>query len=60
MARRRALPGALTNSTRNRYDPLIVIGICITFTGIFSTSYLAILEGARAPFQAWITGSMMF
>jgi len=60
MARRRTLTRVLTNSTRKSYDLLIAIGIFITFAGIFSTSYLAILEGARAPFQAWITGNTIF
>ena len=60
MARRRTLQRALTDNTRNHYELLIAIGVCITFAGIFITSYLAILEGARAPFQAWITGSTFF
>ena len=60
MARHRALPRALSDNTRKHYELLIAIGVCITFAGIFSTSYLAILEGARAPFQAWITGSTFF
>ena len=60
MARRRTLPRPATNNTQNLYELLIAVGVCITFAGIFSTSYLAILEGARAPFQAWITGSTFF
>ena len=60
MARRRTLPRPGTESTQNVYELLIAIGVCITFAGIFSTSYLALLEGARAPFQAWITGSTFF
>lgn len=60
MARRRTLPRPATNSTQDLYELLIAVGVCITFAGIFSTSYLAILEGARAPFQAWITGSTFF
>lgn len=60
MARRHTLPRAGKDSTQTLYDVLIAIGVCITFIGIFSTSYMAILEGANAPFQAWITGTTFF
>lgn len=60
MARRRVFSNPEAENPKNLYEALIAIGICITFAGIFSTSYLAILEGTRAPFQAWITGGTFF
>ena len=60
MARRRFFPSPETESARQLYQALIVAGVGITFIGIFSTSYLAITQGIKEPFDAWIAGRIYF
>ena len=60
MARRRFFPSRETESAGQLYQALIVAGIGITFIGIFSTSYLAIMQGIKEPFDAWIAGRIYF
>ena len=60
MARRRFFPSPETESARQLYQALIVAGVGIAFIGIFSTSYLAITQGIKEPFEAWIAGRLYF
>ena len=60
MARRRFFPSPETESAKQLYQALIVAGVGIAFIGIFSTSYLAITQGIKEPFDAWIAGSIYF
>lgn len=60
MARRRFFPGPETESARQLYQALIVAGVGIAFIGIFSTTYLAMTQGIREPFEAWIAGRIYF
>ena len=60
MARRRFFPSPETESARQLYQALIVAGVGIAFIGIFSTSYLAIAQGIKEPFDAWIAGRIYF
>ena len=60
MARRRFFPSPETESAQQLYQALIVAGVGIAFIGIFSTSYLAITQGIKEPFDAWIAGSIYF
>ena len=60
MARRRFFPSPETEAAQQLYLALIVAGIGITLIGIFTTSYLAIAEGASAPFEDWLSGQSFF
>ena len=59
-ARRRFFPSPETESAKQLYQALIVAGVGVAFIGIFSTSYLAITQGIKEPFDAWIAGSIYF
>ncbi|BEV36246.1 hypothetical protein [Synechococcus sp. M16CYN] len=60
MTRRRFFLDSEATATQKFYQILVITGVGITLVGVFTTCYLAIIESARAPFEAWISGKIFF